>query len=99
FGSRTALRGRSSVGRALASQAKGRGFETRRPLSFLEPNLQRVLRLLDGGRSRLSAAGPDAIGEGHRAGRSRLIVRVHTEYTQSRATYERGSPAYIAARL
>src|ERR687896_1994118 len=27
------LRGRSSVGRALASQAKGRGFEARRPLS------------------------------------------------------------------
>src|SRR6185312_11773827 len=30
-------RGRSSAGRALASQAKGRGFETRRPLLLADP--------------------------------------------------------------
>jgi hypothetical protein len=39
------LRGRSSVGRALASQAKGRGFEARRPLASVCTISQRRVRV------------------------------------------------------
>src|SRR2546421_8475348 len=38
-----AVRGRSSVGRASAFQAEGRGFEPRRPLARVAQSVERVL--------------------------------------------------------
>jgi hypothetical protein len=58
------LRGRSSVGRALASQAKGRGFDPRRPLHELarhvgtECALKRGLVVAGAGRTRMVEANP-----------------------------------------